>query len=72
MRILPRVNTSTISSRIEGGARILQDRALNPFFVCDLTELILERRPRPWLHGHSHASTRAQIGETTVLCNPFG
>jgi len=45
---------------------------LNPFFVCDLTELILERRPRLWLHGHSHASTRIQIGETTVLCNPFG
>ena len=45
---------------------------LNPFFVCDLTELILERRPRLWLHGHSHASMRTQIGETMVLCNPFG
>jgi Icc-related predicted phosphoesterase len=45
---------------------------LNPFFVCDLTGLIIERRPRLWLHGHSHASVRAQIGETTVLCNPFG
>jgi Icc-related predicted phosphoesterase len=45
---------------------------LNPFFVCDLTELIIERRPRLWLHGHSHASVHAQIGETAVLCNPFG
>jgi Icc-related predicted phosphoesterase len=45
---------------------------LNPFFVCDLTGLIIERRPRLWLHGHSHASVRVQIGETTVLCNPFG
>ena len=45
---------------------------LNPFFVCDLTGLIIERRPRLWLHGHSHASVRTQIGETTVLCNPFG
>jgi Icc-related predicted phosphoesterase len=45
---------------------------LNPFFVCDLTGLIMERRPRLWLHGHSHASVHTQIGETTVLCNPFG
>jgi Icc-related predicted phosphoesterase len=45
---------------------------LNPFFVCDLTDLIIERRPRLWLHGHSHGSMRVQIGETTVLCNPFG
>jgi Icc-related predicted phosphoesterase len=46
--------------------------SLNPFFVCDLTGLIIERRPRLWLHGHSHASVHVQIGETTVLCNPFG
>jgi Icc-related predicted phosphoesterase len=46
--------------------------SLNPFFVCDLTGLIMERRPRLWLHGHSHASVRVQIGETAVLCNPFG
>ena len=45
---------------------------LNPFFVCDLTNLIVERQPRLWLHGHSHGSMRVQIGETTVLCNPFG
>jgi Icc-related predicted phosphoesterase len=45
---------------------------LNPFFVCDLTALIVKRRPRLWLHGHSHSSMRVQIGETTVLCNPFG
>jgi Icc-related predicted phosphoesterase len=45
---------------------------LNPFFVCDLTDLIVKRRPRLWLHGHSHGSVHVQIGETTVLCNPFG
>jgi Icc-related predicted phosphoesterase len=46
--------------------------SLNPFFVCDLTDLILDRQPGFWLHGHSHASTSQQIGATTVLCNPFG
>jgi Icc-related predicted phosphoesterase len=45
---------------------------LNPFFVCDLTNLILERSPRLWLHGHSHESTRVSVGKTQVLCNPFG
>ena len=34
--------------------------------------LIIEHRPRLWLHGHSHASVSTQIGETTVLCNPLG
>jgi predicted phosphodiesterase len=45
---------------------------LNPFFVCDLEALILERRPRLWLHGHTHNSVRTKLGETTLLCNPFG
>ncbi len=49
-----------------------QGHPLNPFFVCDLTGQIMEHRPRLWLHGHSHASVRVQIGETTVRCNPFG
>lgn len=45
---------------------------LNPFFVCELDALILERQPRLWLHGHTHDSARYQLGATTVACNPFG
>ncbi|HVJ18930.1 MAG TPA: metallophosphoesterase [Polyangiaceae bacterium] len=45
---------------------------LNPFFVCDLEPLILERQPRLWLHGHTHSSVRTELGETRLLCNPFG
>jgi predicted phosphodiesterase len=45
---------------------------LNPFFVCDLEPLIRERRPRLWIHGHTHCSMRYDIGSTTVACNPFG
>ena len=45
---------------------------LNPFFVCDLTGLILKSQPRLWLHGHTHSSAAEQIGATMVLCNPFG
>ena len=45
---------------------------LNPFFVCDLEPLIRERRPRLWIHGHTHCSMHYEIGATTVACNPFG
>jgi Icc-related predicted phosphoesterase len=46
--------------------------ALNPFFVCDVEDLLVERGPSLWLHGHTHESIRKTIGRTTVVCNPFG
>ena len=49
-----------------------KDSALNPFFVCDLTKLILERRPRLWMFGHTHDTIEATIGVTEMRCNPFG
>lgn len=45
---------------------------LTPFFLCDLKPLILERAPAYWFHGHTHESLRYRLGETTVVCNPFG
>jgi predicted phosphodiesterase len=45
---------------------------LNPFFVCDMTDVILDREPSLWLFGHTHSSMRTQIGKTRMLCNPFG
>jgi len=49
-----------------------QGSPLDPFFVCDMTRLIVERRPRLWLHGHTHSSVNVRIADTTVLCNPLG
>ncbi|HEY6557027.1 MAG TPA: metallophosphoesterase [Polyangiaceae bacterium] len=49
-----------------------ENSPLNAFFVCDVEPLILERRPRLWLHGHTHASIDCTVGATRVLCNPFG
>lgn len=46
--------------------------SLNAFFVCDLQDLILQRRPAVWMHGHTHDSVRQRVGSTEVLCNPFG
>ena len=45
---------------------------LNAFFVCDLTALIVDRQPALWVHGHTHDSIDYRLGETRVLCNPFG
>ena len=51
------------------------DSVLNPFFVCDLTNLILEREPLLWMFGHTHDSVSTSISpseRTLVRCNPFG
>lgn len=45
---------------------------LNAFFLCDLTSLIAEKQPALWVHGHTHDSIDYRIGDTRVLCNPFG
>lgn len=45
---------------------------LNAFFVCDQEDLILEREPRIWIHGHTHDSFDYLLGSTQVTCNPFG
>jgi len=45
---------------------------VNCFFVHDLEELIIERQPSLWIHGHTHESMDYMIGSTRVICNPFG
>ena len=44
----------------------------NRFFVCDMSRVITERKPRLWLHGHTHCSLDYQYEATRVICNPFG
>lgn len=53
-------------------ARQYAGSVLNRFFVSDLTELILDRKPALWVCGHTHTSIDAVIGETRILCNPRG
>ena len=52
--------------------RFFRGSPLNAFFVTDLTGLILQRKPKLWIHGHSHGSCDHMLGETRVLNNPFG
>jgi len=56
---------ASISPRFRG-------HSLNIFFLCDVEPLILEREPAVWVHGHTHDSVDARVGETRILCNPFG
>lgn len=46
--------------------------ALNCFFLCDVEDIIKNRKPKFWIHGHTHSSCDYMIGRTRVLCNPFG
>lgn len=49
-----------------------QGSDLNPFFVCDVEDIILGTSPSYWIHGHTHESVSYAYGETKVVCNPFG
>jgi predicted MPP superfamily phosphohydrolase len=49
-----------------------KDSPLNRFFAADITDLILDRKPAMWVCGHTHSSIDTTIGETRIICNPFG
>lgn len=44
----------------------------NCFFANNLDELILDKQPKLWVHGHTHNNFDYKIGKTRVLCNPLG
>jgi predicted phosphodiesterase len=45
---------------------------LNVFFVCDMTRHIEARRPKLWIHGHTHTRCDYRLGDTRVVANPLG
>jgi predicted phosphodiesterase len=45
---------------------------LNHAYASDLSELILNTKPKLWVHGHTHCSHDYMIGDTRVLANPKG
>lgn len=46
--------------------------SLNGGFSSDLSDLMLDREPTLWVHGHTHDSFDYMIGNTRVVCNPYG
>ena len=45
---------------------------LNRFFVCDMSGVILDKKPALWFHGHTHESCDYVVGDTRIICNPYG
>jgi len=45
---------------------------INRFFVSDESYLIEQKQPKLWLHGHTHHWCDYNLGNTRVLCYPFG
>lgn len=44
----------------------------NRFFVSDETYLILDKKPRLWVFGHTHSPWDCMLGCTRLVCNPYG
>lgn len=45
---------------------------LNGAYASNLEDLILERQPKLWIHGHIHSSNDYMIGKTRIISNPRG
>ncbi len=49
-----------------------RDSVLTGSFASNLDNLILEKSPKLWIHGHSHSSCDLNIGSTRIVRNPRG
>jgi Icc-related predicted phosphoesterase len=45
---------------------------VNMFFLCDMEGFIKERKPKLWIHGHTHDSFNYMLESTHMVCNPLG
>ncbi|MGU3557961.1 metallophosphoesterase [Methylobacterium radiotolerans] len=41
-------------------------------YASDLTDMIMDRGPDLWVHGHVHRAADYAVGRTRILCNPRG
>lgn len=44
----------------------------NCFYVCNVENVILDKKPPLWIHGHTHESVDCVVGDTRIVCNPMG
>jgi len=49
-----------------------QGSSLSPAFASDLSELINQHQPAPWIHGHDHGAHDYLVGRTRVFANQGG
>lgn len=67
------VITHHLPSKRSVSPRFANDQ-LNRFFLHDVEDLIVKKKPKLWIHGHTHDSFDYTINEsqTRVICNPRG
>jgi len=56
----------------ESSLECYRDTPLQPAFATDLSDFMLDNKPKFWVHGHMHNTSDYKIGDTNVLCNPRG
>ena len=53
-------------------AKWFRGDVMNGAYYSNMTELMFDKKPALWVHGHVHASFDYMIGDTRVVCNPRG
>ncbi len=53
-------------------SEFFKDSQTNRFYVCDISEIIREKKPAIHHHGHAHRNTDHYLYDTRVVCNPGG
>lgn len=53
-------------------APLFRDSILTAAFISDLSGLIDLHQPALWIHGHTHVNFDYRVGDTRVVCNPYG
>ncbi|QEN03351.1 phosphoesterase [Thiospirochaeta perfilievii] len=49
-----------------------KDSLLSTGFASNLEDLIINKEPNLWVHGHVHDAIDCYVGKTRILCNPCG
>lgn len=49
-----------------------QGHLMNCFFASHNESIVRDQKPLLWVHGHTHSNFDYYIGDTRMLCNPFG
>ena len=44
----------------------------NVAYCNNYENLILDKKPKFWFHGHIHDNSDYMIGDTRIICNPYG
>ena len=57
---------------IKSVAPKFRDTLLTAAFISDLSDLIETHQPPLWVHGHTHVNFDYRVGDSRVICNPYG